>query len=151
MLEDVSESSKNIKRSLHERLREDDRRLQTLQTLAIPHCEPRDAEISSEKRISALLEKLVDFTCQEIQLRLDRIYLERLRKQPIGQNDTSEDQAAQERSLQNDLDSLYAEIRDVVGMSASQKFESPLLETQRYESDRRRNHDGLALESVRHR
>ena len=149
--EDLTQSSRNIKRNLHEHLREDDRRLQTLQTLAIPRYESGGPENSSGNDFSALLEKLVDFTCQETQLRLDRTYLEQLGKQPRGQYQAHDNQAAQECSLQSDLNSLYTEIRDVVRMSAPQEFESSLRETRDHEAKRRRAYDGVALKFVRHR
>jgi hypothetical protein len=96
------------------------------------------------------VEKLVDFTCEEIRCRLDRIYQEQLREPVSHENGIEDGLSMQEVSLKGDLETLYAEIRDVVAMSVSQEFEHPLLNSQRENRRRHQASEDLAHQSVSH-
>lgn len=100
------------------------------------------------RNVPALLEKFIDFTCEEAQHRLDRIYLERLREFQQRDDDELEGFEVQEDFLKEDLNSLSVEIRDVVTMSVSQEFESPLLESERREREQLETSNRVALNFV---
>jgi hypothetical protein len=150
----ASEDALHVKNTtgghLAQRLHEDDQKLDALQKLMLPRGGGVDSEIDSNQKASRLVKKLVDFTCEEIRCRLDRIYLEQLR-QPVNHGSGVDDGLSmQEASLKGDLETLYAEIRDVVAISVSQEFERPLLNSQREDSQRHKTFEDRAYQSVSH-
>jgi hypothetical protein len=95
-------------------------------------------ETDMVERLSTLLAGML---AEELQVRLDRVYLEALHGGLDDEEDTSiengnpaEDAAA----LQQDLNSLYAEIPDVAAMFVAQQYSEPLLSALR-EVERRRD------------
>ena len=149
-LEDASHVRNTTGGHLAQRLHEDDRKLDALQKLMLPCGGGMGPEIDSNQKASRLVNKLVDFSCEEIRCRLDRIYLEQLRE-PVNHEGGIEDGLSmQEVSLKGDLETLYAEIRDVVAMSVSQEFEHPLLNSRRENSQRHKASEDLAHQSVSH-
>jgi hypothetical protein len=149
--EDASQVRNTTGEHLAQRLQEDDRNLDALQKLMLPCRGDIDPEIDTNQKASRLVKKLVDFTCEEIRCRLDRIYLEQLHEAGSHENGIEDDLSMQEVSLKGDLETLYAEIRDVVAMSVSQEFENPLLNSRQENSQRRRASEDLAHQSVSHR
>jgi hypothetical protein len=148
----ASEDASHVKNTtgghLAQRLHEDDRKFDALQKLMLPCGGGIDPGIDSNQKASRLVRKLVDFTCEEIRCRLDRIYLERLREPISHENGIGDVLSMQAVSLKGDLETLYAEIRDVVAMSVSQEFEHPLLNSQRESSQRHKASEDLAHQSV---
>jgi hypothetical protein len=76
-------------------------------------------------RTAKLASKLVDYMAEEIECRLDRIYLEELHESSTR---SSGDGGVQEEiSLKEELDSLYSEIRVLSEMAVRQEFEAPIM------------------------
>jgi hypothetical protein len=148
--EDASHVRNTTGEHLAQRLHEDDRKLEALQKLMLPCRGGMDPEIDTNQKASRLVKKLVDFTCEEIRCRLDRIYLEQLREAGGHENGIEDDLSVQEVSLTGDLETLYAEIRDVAAMSVSQEFEHPLLHSRQENSQRHKASEDLAHQSVSH-
>jgi hypothetical protein len=148
--EDASHMRNTIGGHLTQRLHEDDRKLDALQKLMLPYGGGIDPEIDSNQKASRLAEKLVGFSCEEIRCRLDRIYLEQLREPVNHEGGTEDGLSIQEVSLKADLETLYAEIRDVVAMAVSQEFEHPLLNSRRENWRRHKASEDLAHQSVSH-
>jgi hypothetical protein len=122
-------------RQLTQLLHDHDQAFHSLQKLAPPRGAVAGSEMDSDLKSLQLVNILVKFTCEEMHCRLDRIYLEQLHR-PLGEEyGVEECPSDQELSLKSDLDSLYAEIRDVVAMSLAQEFEHPLIKSQ--QEDRR--------------
>jgi hypothetical protein len=107
--------------------------------VAVTHC-----KIDSDKKASQLVKRLADFICEETQCRLDRIYLEHLHGPVKHENGIKEGPTTQDISLKSDLDSLYAEIRDVVAMSVYREFESPLLKSRQEDQHRQSASEDLS-------
>ena len=153
-LQSASEDASHVRNTtgghLAQRLHEDDQKLDALQKLVLPCGGGLTGEIGSNQRASRLVEKLVDFTCEEIRCRLDRIYLEQLREPVSHENGIEDGLSMQEVSLKGDLETLYAEIRNVVAMSVSHEFEHPLLNSQRENWRRHKASEDLAHQSVSH-
>ena len=126
----------------------DDRQLEHLQsqTAAVHHEE--DGGQAALSRISKLSGMLIEFTCEELQTRLDRVYLDQMGLEvstPDGINKTDSISAVE---LQNDLDTLYAEIRDVVTMSVKQEYEAPLIDALGEEQRQQRNTNAESARSA---
>jgi hypothetical protein len=128
---------------LAQRLHNDDHILDALQKLAPPHSAVAKCEMDPDLAALRLVERLLDFTCDEIRCRLDRIYLERLYEPLIHEDGFEEGLNIQEISLKSDLNSLQAEIRDVVAMSLS-----PLLKSLHEERQRQGASEDLENQSV---
>jgi hypothetical protein len=93
--------------------------------------------IETVERLAGTLARIV---AEDLQVRLDRIYLESLHG---GLNNDKGDgaglQTAEEAAvLEQDLESLYAEIPDVAAMYVAQKYSEPLLRAVREEERQRR-------------
>jgi len=116
----------------------------------LPCAGGQTGEIGSNQRAPRLVEKLIDFTCEEIRCRLDRIYLEQLHEPVSHENGIEDGLSMQEVSLKADLETLYAEIRDVVAMAVAQEFEHPLLNSRRENWRRHKASEDLAHQSVSH-
>lgn len=139
---------KRTEQQLAQHLPHDDRELDALQRLALPREAITNSAIDSDWKASRLAKRLVDFTCDEIQCRLDRIYLEQLHGPPKPRNGIGDGPSKEESSLKSDLDSLYAEIRDVLVMSVTHEFESPLLKLSQEDRQRQCAAEELAHQSV---
>ena len=124
---------KATERRLVQRLHGDDQKLAALQRLVLPrHAIPR-CEIDWNQNASRLVDILVDFTCEETQSRLDRIYMQQLHEHAGLESGTQNDPSTYQIWLQSDLDVLYTEIRDVVTMSVSHPLRKSLQEDWRRE------------------
>ncbi|GAB1319962.1 HAUS augmin-like complex subunit 3 N-terminal domain-containing protein [Madurella fahalii] len=104
----------------------DDKLLSSLQKLGF-ELETEDPEVQGD--VAMLREtcaRLIKFTVEGIRTRLDRIYLESLEVPPqsSASNRVSLDEVS---TLQEELESLYAEILPVAQMSAEQQFLEPAL------------------------
>ena len=133
---------------LAQRLHDDDQTLDALQKLALPRGTVPNCEVDSDWKASRLAEKLVDFTCEATRCRLDRIYLEQLREAVDPENGVEESPSMQENSSKSDLDTLYAEIRDVVAMAFSHELEYPLLNSRQKDWQRQIASEDMANQSV---
>jgi hypothetical protein len=73
-----------------------------------------------------MVSRLIKYTVEGIRTKLDRIYLEALRNpvQRADDNDTTNQEVSE---LQDELESLYAEILPVAQMSAEQQYLEPAL------------------------
>ena len=146
--EEALQTNKATGRRLVQLLHDDDEKLKALQKLALPSDVVPGTEIDSNQRTSRLIGKLVDFTCKETKFRLDRVYLERLHEHAEHENDFEETAGTQEILLKSDLDTLYAEIPDVVAMSVSQELEYPLRNSRLEDLRRQRMSQNLASQCV---
>jgi hypothetical protein len=136
-------------RQLTELLRDHDQAFHLLPKLAPPRRAVAGSEMGSDLKSLQLVNILVKLTCEEMHCRLDRIYLEQLHR-PLGQEyGVEECPSDQELSLKSDLDSLYAEIRDVVAMSLAQEFEHPLIKSQEEDRRQQRVSEDLSSQHVR--
>ena len=153
-LQSASEDASHVRSTtgghLAQRLHGDDRKLDALQKLMLPCNGGIDPEIDPNQKVPRLVKNLVDFSCEEIRCRLDRIYLEQLHEPVNHEGGVEGGLSMQEVSLQGDLETLHAEIRDVVAMSVSQEFEHPLLKSQRENWQRHQASEDLAHQSVSH-
>ncbi|PSS28396.1 hypothetical protein M430DRAFT_47402 [Amorphotheca resinae ATCC 22711] len=107
-------------------LRSDDKLLSSLQKLAtdLDSRQPEDDGISN--RIRELCARLIKHTVEGIRTRLDRIYLDALNN-PAGFTNSQDVNDQEVVDLQEELESLYAEILPVAQMSAEQQFLQPAL------------------------
>jgi hypothetical protein len=97
-------------------------------------------------KAAKLTEKLGIFSCDEIQCRMDRVYLE-----TVALGDAAQEHghnALDEQELEQDLKSLSVEIADVAAMSAFQEFQGPLLQTLGKHRNQRHNENRVVLEDV---
>lgn len=76
-------------------------------------------------KVGKLTARLSGLTREEIECRLDRVYLHELREKDT--NRMHEQCELGEEELEEDLKSLHIEIPDVAAMSAFQEFKAPLL------------------------
>jgi hypothetical protein len=136
-------------RHLNQLLHDNDRALQSLQKLAPRRGAVPDSETDADFKFLQQVNILVKFTCEEMQCRLDRIYLEQLHtplREEYGVEKCPNDQ---ELSLKSDLDSLYAEIRDVVAMSVAQEFKHPLTKSRQEDRQHQCISEDLSNQHVR--
>ncbi|KAK4135275.1 hypothetical protein BT67DRAFT_270310 [Trichocladium antarcticum] len=121
-----SAAESTIQQTVDTLFRSDDRLLDSLQKLGWE----LETENPEEKdRVVMLREtcaRLIKFTVEGIRTRLDRIYLESLElaAQPGATRRATPDEVS---SLQEELESLYAEILPVAQMSTEQEFLEPAL------------------------
>ncbi|KAB8215430.1 hypothetical protein BDV33DRAFT_180928 [Aspergillus novoparasiticus] len=125
-LENTAVDSKRILSALAAWLKEDDRALADLERLG-SRIEPTGDDASVVKRTSELSTILAHYLAEEIQYRLDRVYLENLR---AGQTKANQnlDGAADEVStaLEGELESLYPEIDMLAEMYTRQQYNAPI-------------------------
>jgi Ulp1 family protease len=129
--------------SAAESLRSDDHELQELASLV--SLEPDD-EKELEAKVTALTEKLIDLNREEIECRLNRVYLQGLAEQ-AAENKYKQDEL-EEKELEQDLKSLHMEVPDVAAMSVVQEFKSPLLQALTKQQNRRNEKARHMLEEV---
>ncbi|KAK4238988.1 hypothetical protein C8A03DRAFT_14622 [Achaetomium macrosporum] len=123
-----TEAGTAIQKMVDSLLRSDDKLLSSLQKLGW-ELETEDTE--EQKDVAILREtcaRLIKFTVEGIQTKLDRIYLESIEQS--AQSRSSRRVSADEVSaLQQELESLYAEILPVAQMSTEQQFLEPALKS----------------------
>lgn len=108
------------------RLKDDDRTLQKLEGL-LSRLGSDDEDRAAGKRATELTSRLSGYVSEEIQCRLDRLYMETI-------NSTSESSAFNGAggedevllALQEELESLYPEITVLSDISAKQQFSDPI-------------------------
>ncbi|QRD92013.1 hypothetical protein F9C07_2062802 [Aspergillus flavus] len=124
--ENTAADSKRILSTLAAWLKEDDRALADLERLG-SGIGPTGDDASVVKRTSELSTILAHYLAEEIQYRLDRVYLENLR---VGQTKASQnlDGVADEVSiaLERELESLYPEIDMLAEMYTKQQYNAPI-------------------------
>jgi hypothetical protein len=147
---DVLQITRTTERQLTQLLHDNDQALQSLQKLVPPRGAVADSEMDADSKSLQLVNILVQFTCEEMQCRLDRIYLEQLRRPLREEYGVEECPSDQEVSLKSDLDSLYGDIRDVVAMSLSQEFEHPLIRSLQEDRQYQRVCEDRSNQHVRH-
>jgi hypothetical protein len=74
-----------------------------------------------------MVSRLIKHTVEGIRTRLDRVYLDTLNSSSSSNGHNSDNQ--QVNDLQEELESLYAEILPVAQMSAEQQYLEPALRT----------------------
>ena len=123
----AEKSARAIKLKSQDSLKLDDKTLRQLEDLvgdgALDSFNGRDVIARTEK----LASKLVDYMTEEMEFRLNRIYVEVLH----GESDRLSRQdgnVEEEAALKDELDSLYSEIRVLAEMAVQQEFKLPILE-----------------------
>ena len=106
----------------------DDRTLQVLASSSASLGLPQTGEERVVHTTTKLIDKLLDFSREEIQCRLDRIYLEQSARSDEPRNGVIGQSTGEEKRVADDLRSLYSEISDVVTLSVSQEFKRPILD-----------------------
>ncbi|KAI9737000.1 MAG: hypothetical protein M1834_000589 [Cirrosporium novae-zelandiae] len=109
---------------VEEELKGDDRLLHRLQKLAANLPLQDSTNTSLAEKTKKLSSKLAVLRVEEIKYRLDRIYLEESQNDMVSDSDS--DEADIPSVIQEELDSLYAEIADVSEMAAEHMFEEPV-------------------------
>lgn len=104
-------------------LKEDDKLLLSLQKLALDLEPVTTKHTDSLATVEELCARLIKCTVEGVRTKLDRVYLQALG----GQNGVPDenDNAQELKELQEELESLYAEILPVAQMSAEQQFLEP--------------------------
>lgn len=125
--EKATTDGKRILSLLSARLKEDDRILADLEKVA-SGITPTGDDASIVKRTSELGALLSQCVAEEIQCRLDRLYLENL---SINQEDPDCGPSAVNNeailALEEELESLYSEIEVLAEISTKQQFSEPIL------------------------
>ncbi|AEO55642.1 hypothetical protein MYCTH_2087011 [Thermothelomyces thermophilus ATCC 42464] len=118
-------ASATIQQTAENLFSSDDRLLSSLQKLGLE----LEAENDEEQRDVALLRetcaRLIKFTVEIIRTRLDRLYLEAL--EPPTKSAPTKVSTDEVSALQEEVESLYAEILPVAQMSTEQQFLEPAL------------------------
>lgn len=118
------ETTGTLQMQVNSTLREDDKLLLSLQKLATDLEPVKSENTESLAKIQELCAKLIKHTVEGVRTKLDRVYLEALDGSNLMQNgDSNGSQEAAD--LQEELESLYAEILPVAQMSAEQQFLEP--------------------------
>lgn len=103
-------------------LHHDDRYLQNLEDMSVLDASDGKGLMMKVEQLASKLSKL---TQEEIECRLDRVYLHELwDKDDDKKHEQSE---VEEQELEKDLKSLHVDIRDVAVISAFQGYKAPLL------------------------
>lgn len=104
-------------------LKEDDKLLLSLQKLAGDLGPAKTGNDEALARIQDLCARLIKHTVEGVRTKLDRVYIEALGHEDALNGSAGESQEAVD--LQEELESLYAEILPVAQMSAEQQFLEP--------------------------
>ncbi|KAH8815499.1 hypothetical protein F5884DRAFT_772613 [Xylogone sp. PMI_703] len=118
-------SDANLKRSVDELLKSDDKLLSDLQKIA-SKAETRSQGNDEMSRIKELSAKLIKYTVEGVRTRLDRIYLSSLNKS-TGTEDSQNASSQEVKDLQEEIESLYSEILPVAQMAVEQQYLQPAL------------------------
>ncbi|KAL3425017.1 hypothetical protein PVAG01_04298 [Phlyctema vagabunda] len=117
----VKASEANVKQTVDAVLKSDDKLLSSLQKLSNDLEPSQSTDDVLIEKIRELCARLIKHTVQGVRTKLDRIYLEAL-SEANGDAKTSETE-----ELQEELESLYAEILPVAQMTAEQQYLEPAL------------------------
>ncbi|KAL2134661.1 hypothetical protein VTI74DRAFT_11239 [Chaetomium olivicolor] len=120
-------ASATIQQTVDTLLRSDDKLLSSLQKLGL-ELDTEDAEDQQDVMLRETCARLIKFTVEGIRTKLDRIYLESLETSARSgaANRVSADEVT---GLQQELESLYAEILPVAQMATEQQFLEPALKS----------------------
>jgi hypothetical protein len=137
--ESIDRAARKIPATMTEVLNGHDRTLEALADEGLVGDIPEvvvSTDMNTVERLTASLSRMV---AEELQIRLDRTYLESLCEQPNQPNNTldlpMDEDAAR---LEQDLQSLYAEIPEVATIHVTQKYGDPLVRAVRQEEMQRR-------------
>lgn len=126
---DIEQQSKEaeitVKQTIDSVLKADDKLLLSLQKLAADLEPEKPESYDTMARIRELCARLIKHTVEGVRTRLDRVYLEALKDAGISNGNDA--QKVDVVELQEELESLYAEILPVAQMSAEQQFLEPAL------------------------
>ena len=121
-----SETTDVLRATVDTRLDADDRLLTSLQKLSLELQKEDPEEQRDVARLREVCARLIKYTVEGIRTKLDRTYLEAL--QTAAQSPASLPASKDEMSaLQEELESLYAEILPVAQMSVEQQHLEPAL------------------------
>lgn len=108
------------------RLKDDDRTLQKLEGLA-SRIGSDDQDRAAGKRAAELTTRLSGYVSEEIQCRLDRLYMEAMRStSELPSSNTAGGEEEIALALEEELASLYPEITVLSEISARQQFSDPI-------------------------
>lgn len=135
----IDRAVRKIPAMLTELLNGHDRSLEALTEERLVGVKPDVVFSTSIDTIGRLTASLSRMVAEELQIRLDRTYLESLCEQPDQPNETSDLPMDEDAArLKQDLQSLYAEIPEVAAMYVTQKYGDPLVRAVREEEALRR-------------
>ncbi|CRK25609.1 hypothetical protein BN1723_013622 [Verticillium longisporum] len=120
-------TTESIHEVIEEALRSDDKLLSSLQKLGW-ELDPEDPE--ETQNVATLREccmRVIKYTVEMTRTRLDRTYLEALESAPRSEH--TDAPAGEVKALQEELESLYAEILPVAQMSVEQQYLEPALKS----------------------
>lgn len=141
---------KRILSSLTTRLKEDDRILAGLESLA-SGIKSTGNDASVAKRTEQLGAVLAQYVTEEIHCRLDRLYLESIQADQAESNQAAGEHGDDElAALGEELESLYPEIDVLSEMSTRQQFSEPVLRELQNRHSQLRHTSHAKLEYVWH-
>ena len=136
--ESIDRAARKIPATITELLNGHDRTLEALADEGLVGDIPGvvvSTNMNTVERLTASLSRMV---AEELQIRLDRTYLESLSEQPNQPNNAIDLPVDEDTArLEQDLQSLYAEIREVATMHVTQKYGDPLVRAVREEETQR--------------
>jgi gamma-glutamyl:cysteine ligase YbdK (ATP-grasp superfamily) len=112
-----------VKQRIDSTLKEDDKLLLSLQKLAADLEPVKSENTDTLGKIQELCARLIKHTVEGVRTKLDRVYLEELGNGLVSNSVQNDAQEAID--LQEELESLYAEILPVAQMSTEQQFLEP--------------------------
>jgi hypothetical protein len=122
----AEKGARGVKISTESTLKEDDITLHQLEELAnnseLEVFQAKDIDV----RTSKLTSRLVDYMTEEIECRLDRIYLETLHESRNGSRSPGKSME-DANALKEELDSLHSDIGVLAEMAVQQEFKDPIL------------------------
>lgn len=128
----VQSRSKVAPTKISELLNHDDRILSKISKVATSLTPDDGSHEEASLRTDSLASTLAHFRTKTLQCRLDRLYLETLHEEfasrPAEEENLAETEL-QQKSLEEELDSLYPEIHDLASMSVEQEFKAPIMST----------------------
>lgn len=126
----AEKTARGVKISTEGNLKEDDITLRQLEELADTSNLNEFQAKNIDVRTTKLISRLVDYTTEEIECRLDRIYLETLHESRNGSESPAE-RKEDANALKEELDSLHSEIEVLAEMAVQQEFKDPIMKAAR--------------------
>lgn len=123
--EKTTADGRKILSFLTSRLKEDDRKLASIEDLA-SQIESIGNDFSAMKQASQLSDLLAEYIAAELYHRLDRLYLTAIQTDKLDGDEPSADDDEVVAALEADLESLYQEIGVLAQMSTTQQFNKPI-------------------------
>lgn len=125
-------AGKTITPVVTEILNEDDRLLKKAENLASDVQSGDDGSKATIERTERMAAMLTGFIAQEVRCRLDRIYLQALSEVPSGDHLDHRDALHHQTSLQQELESLYSEVKILAEMSVQQEYTGRILQQSKH-------------------